>query len=81
MLAASKSSGPWSPADPLERAILRTLGQTPLPRDALAERLGRRPEEIAAGVTALQLAGRVAQDRDGCLKLRGGRAESGPDVA
>jgi len=79
--AASKSSSPRSREDPLERAILRTLGQAPLPRDALAQRLGRRPEEIAAGVTALQLAGRIAQDRDGCLKLRGGRAESDPDAA
>jgi DNA processing protein len=78
---ASPSPGVRPPEDPLEREILRTLTRAPLPRDALSERLGRRPEEIAAAVTALQLAGRVAQDRDGCLKVRAGPTGSGAGKA
>jgi DNA processing protein len=56
------------PADPLARAILRALRHEPQSRDALAERLGRPPAVLAAPLLALELAGRLTEDRDGRLR-------------
>jgi DNA processing protein len=56
------------PADPLLRAILRTLRKEPLARDALAARLARPPAELAASLLELELQGRVREDRDGRLR-------------
>jgi DNA processing protein len=57
-----------APGDPLARAILRALRREPQSRDALAERLARSPAALAAPLLALELAGRIAEDRDGRLR-------------
>jgi DNA processing protein len=56
------------PADPVARAILRALRQEPQSRDALAARLGCPPAALAAPLLALELAGRLVEDRDGRLR-------------
>ncbi len=56
-------------ADPLLRAILRTLRKEPLARDALAARLARPPAELSASLLELELQGRVREDRDGRLRV------------
>jgi DNA processing protein len=54
---------------PLLRSILATLRRERLTRDALAQRLGRAPRELAAPLLELELAGRVREDRDGSLRV------------
>jgi DNA processing protein len=49
--------------------ILRALLEEPSTRDRLARRLGRAPEELACDLLELELEGRVAEDRDGRLRV------------
>jgi DNA processing protein len=53
---------------PLARAILAALSEAPTDRDGLCRRLARRPAELAAALLELELAERVAEDRDGRLR-------------
>jgi len=53
------------------RAVLACLADGPLDRDALARRLAKPPQALAAALLELELAGLVACDRDG--RLRGVR--------
>jgi len=46
-------------------AILAALAHEPAASDALARRLGRPPSALAAPLVELELAGRIAADRDG----------------
>lgn len=67
--AASREARPRSaPSDPLARAILRLLRREPQSRDALAGRLACPPAALAGPLLALELAGRVQEDRDGRLR-------------
>jgi DNA processing protein len=56
-----------APDTPRSRAVLRALGVEPCTRDELARRLRLAPEEVATAVVALELEGRVVEDRDGRL--------------
>ncbi len=51
------------------RDILETLVREPLTRDQLGRALGRAPESLALELLQLELEGRVAEDRDGRLRL------------
>jgi DNA processing protein len=52
----------------LARALLDALREAPADRDALARRLGRAPEDLAAALLELELSERIAEDRDGRLR-------------
>ncbi len=54
--------------DPLARAALALLRDAPRGRDALARALGARPAALARALLELELAGAVAEDRDGRLR-------------
>ena len=60
---------------PERRRILAALRHAPLTRDALAQRLGCAPEQLALDLLELELDGGVVEDRDGRL-----RAGSGPEA-
>jgi DNA processing protein len=55
---------------PLAREILVRLARGPESRDALSRGLRRAPEALAAALHELELAERVAEDRDGRLRSR-----------
>jgi DNA processing protein len=57
-----------SSLSPLARAILASLAEHPEGRDALCRRLARPPEALAAALLELELAERIAEDRDGRLR-------------
>jgi DNA processing protein len=63
---------PRARADPLEagvRVLLAALREEPATRDELGARLGLTPAELSRRLVALELAGRVAEDRDGRLRF------------
>jgi predicted Rossmann fold nucleotide-binding protein DprA/Smf involved in DNA uptake len=51
------------------RALLAALRGAPATRDELAARLGLAPAALAARLLALELDGRVAEDRAGRLRI------------
>jgi DNA processing protein len=53
---------------PLARQVLACLAREPESRDALSRRLRRPPEALAAALLELELAERIAEDRDGRLR-------------
>jgi len=53
----------------LQRAILAALAEEAATLDRLGERLGAAPELLAPGVLELELAGAIALDRDGRLRI------------
>ena len=53
----------------LSREILSALADAPASRDELARRLGREPAEFALELIELELANRIAEDRDGRLQI------------
>jgi len=55
----------------LARAALAALAETPAARDALGRRLGQPPETLGPALLELELAGRIAEDRDGRLRATG----------
>lgn len=57
------------PLDPAARALLAALRGAPATRDELAARLGLAPAALAAPLLALELEGRVAEDRAGRLRI------------
>lgn len=68
--------GPGAPSRPpaatgLAETILACLAEGPLGRDALGRRLGQPPEALAAALLELELAERIAEDRDGRLRATG----------
>jgi DNA processing protein len=66
--ARPRSRGPR-----VESEVLDALRHAPASRDALARRLRRRPEALALELLELELAGLVAEDRDGLLWVRRNR--------
>jgi DNA processing protein len=67
-----RSPDPVGPR-PLARRILASLRREPGTRDELAVRLALPPGELALELMELELGGRVATDRDGRLRVVGGR--------
>jgi len=61
--APAQPSG--APPSPSGAALLSALELEPATRDELARRLGSPPEQLALDLVELELAGRVALDRDG----------------
>jgi DNA processing protein len=60
------------PLDPRQRRIAAALRDAPATLDELAARIGSAPEGLALDLLELELAGVVAEDRDGRLRvLRG----------
>ncbi len=53
----------------LSREILTELADAPASRDELARRLGREPVAFALELVELELANRIAEDRDGRLQV------------
>jgi DNA processing protein len=54
---------------PERRRILDALLQEPATRDELGRRLERAPEQLACDLFELEMEGRVAEDRDGRLRV------------
>jgi predicted Rossmann fold nucleotide-binding protein DprA/Smf involved in DNA uptake len=67
--AAAARQGPG--LSPLAAEALAALAEGPADRDALARRLARAPSALAAALLELELAERVAEDRDGRLRALG----------
>ena len=61
--------GPALPDDAGAQAIVEALRDAPASRDELAQRLSLGPGEIASGLLELELAGWVAEDRDGRFRI------------
>jgi predicted Rossmann fold nucleotide-binding protein DprA/Smf involved in DNA uptake len=53
------------------RAIVRALQREPSTRDELARRLRTTPQELARDLLALELDGRIVEQRDGRLRVLG----------
>lgn len=69
---ASSARGPQaSAADP---PLLAAIAHEPATRDALCQRLGWSAQQLARELVALELAGRVVEDRDGRLRAVRGRS-------
>jgi len=69
-LAAAPRAAPTreTPLEPALEALLAALRLEPGSPDALARRLGLTPQALAAPLLELELAGRIALDRDGRLR-------------
>jgi DNA processing protein len=65
--AAQRRDRPPPALEPRHRAIVMALQAGPATLDELGLRLGEGPENLARGVLELELAGAIAQDRDGRL--------------
>jgi DNA processing protein len=65
---AAARARPAPGLSPLAGAILASLAEYPEGRDALCRRLARPPEALAAALLELELAERIAEDRDGRLR-------------
>jgi DNA processing protein len=68
------AAGPRAPArsepiDPEVRALWLSLRTQPATRDELGAQLGLSPQELAPRLLALELEGRIAEDRDGRLRV------------
>ena len=63
------AAGPALPDDAGSQAIVEALREAPASRDELAQRLSLGPGEIASGLLELELAGWVAEDRDGRFRI------------
>jgi predicted Rossmann fold nucleotide-binding protein DprA/Smf involved in DNA uptake len=50
--------------------IVMALHTEPATRDELAARLGLRPEQLASELLELEIEGRVAEERDGRLRVQ-----------
>jgi len=55
--------------DPRHRSIVAAIREAPATRDELADRLGTAPERLALDLVELELAGAIAEDRDGRLRV------------
>ena len=64
----ARGDAPSGGLSPLAGAVLAALAEAPCDRDGLCRRLARRPAELAAALLELELAERVAEDRDGRLR-------------
>jgi DNA processing protein len=62
-------AGLAGPAAGERRRIVAALLDEPLTRDQLGRRLQRSPEQLALDLFELELAGRIAEDRDGRLRV------------
>jgi DNA processing protein len=58
-----------APLGPEARSLFDALSDAPASRDELARRLGRPPAALALALLELELDGRVAEDRDGRLRV------------
>ena len=67
--SAARARAPSEPDEPEVRALWLALRAQPATRDELGARLGLAPQELARRLLALELEGRVAQDRDGRLRV------------
>jgi DNA processing protein len=67
---ARGSAAPAERAPASQQELLRALADEPATPDALARRLGRAPEALALDLLELELAGRIARERDGRLLVR-----------
>jgi len=63
------SAGAGDPAALEHQRIVAALLDEPLSRDQLGRRLERSPEQLCLALLELELAGRVAEDRDGRLRV------------
>lgn len=70
--ASARAAGASAPTSPEIRAVRQALAEGPLGRDALGRRLGLAPDALAPVLLELELAGALAEDRDGRLRLRRG---------
>ena len=68
-LGSAPNSLGSSPRDALSRRVLGSLQREPCTRDVLEERLGTAPGLLSVALTELELAGLVAMDRDGRLRV------------
>jgi DNA processing protein len=68
-LAPPPAAGGGASLSPLAAEVLAALGDAPADRDALGRRLARAPAALAAAILELELAERVAEDRDGRLRV------------
>ena len=68
---APAAAGSGSAASPLARRILESLQRNPCTRDELSARLQQPAGPLALALTELELAGQVARDRDGRLRVLG----------
>ena len=59
-------------ASPLATRVMAILRREPCTRDALRLRVDVPAGRLALALTELELAGRIATDRDGCLRVLGG---------
>ena len=73
--------GQGAAASPEQREILVSLAREPATRDELLRRLGRTPEQLSLQLMDLELADRVAVDRDGRLVVRSPRPGRGGAAA
>ncbi len=55
--------------DPRHRSIVAAIRDAPATLDELADRLGTAPERLALDLVELELAGTIAEDRDGRLRV------------
>jgi DNA processing protein len=55
--------------EPRHARLLAAIREAPATLDELAERLGAAPERLAQDVVELELAGTIAEDRDGRLRV------------
>jgi DNA processing protein len=60
---------PPAPVAPELRSVLAELRRAPASRDDLARALGRPVEALASKLLALELEGRIAEDRDGRFRV------------
>jgi DNA processing protein len=63
------TASPRADEAPERRRILDALLQEPATRDELGRRLERTPEQLACELLELEMEGRVAEDRDGRLRV------------
>ncbi len=68
-VSSPSRAAPEEPASAAGRAILAVLREACLTRDELGRRLSRPPHELAPELLELELSGRVAEDRDGRLRV------------
>lgn len=75
--AGRLAPGRSSAAGQGDARVLRALAVAPATRDELARRLGVAPAALALALLELELAGAVAEDRDGRLRIIGTLRELG----